>query len=129
MSDTHEFGCPMAGCRKWSAVMASRLCRLYLDDLQKETDALKALQSETSTELDALMPSILDKAFRGKCKLYGGNSQNRHILGSGKPSYTVEIFMGLLPARTVFWKPFCVAFGSQPVPGSASVSRTVERRA
>jgi type I restriction enzyme S subunit len=38
----------------------------YLDDLQEKTDALKALQAETSTELDALIPSILDKAFRGE---------------------------------------------------------------
>jgi type I restriction enzyme S subunit len=38
----------------------------YLDDLQRQTDALKAVQSETSLELDALMPSILDKAFRGE---------------------------------------------------------------
>jgi type I restriction enzyme S subunit len=38
----------------------------HLDHLQKETDALKALQAETSVELDALMPSILDKAFRGE---------------------------------------------------------------
>jgi hypothetical protein len=27
---------------------------------------LKAFQSESSIELDALMPSILDKAFRGE---------------------------------------------------------------
>jgi type I restriction enzyme S subunit len=38
----------------------------YLDELQKKTDALKTLQKETSVELDALMPSILDKAFRGE---------------------------------------------------------------
>ena len=38
----------------------------HLDDLQKQMDTLKALQAETSTELDALMPSILDKAFRGE---------------------------------------------------------------
>jgi type I restriction enzyme S subunit len=37
-----------------------------LDDLQKQADALKVLQAETSTELAALMPSILDKAFRGE---------------------------------------------------------------
>jgi len=37
----------------------------YLDDLQQKTDSLKAMQAETSAELDALMPSILDKAFRG----------------------------------------------------------------
>ena len=38
----------------------------YLDELQKQSDTLKALQAETSTELNALMPSILDKAFRGE---------------------------------------------------------------
>lgn len=37
-----------------------------LDDLQNQTDALKSLQAESSKELDALMPSILDKAFRGE---------------------------------------------------------------
>jgi type I restriction enzyme S subunit len=40
----------------------------YLDDLQQKTDSLEALQAETSAELDALMPSILDKAFRGGCR-------------------------------------------------------------
>jgi type I restriction enzyme, S subunit len=39
---------------------------VYLDDLQQQTDALKALQAETSAELNALIPSILDKAFRGE---------------------------------------------------------------
>ncbi len=29
-------------------------------------DALKRLQAETAAELDALMPSILAKAFRGE---------------------------------------------------------------
>jgi type I restriction enzyme S subunit len=38
----------------------------YLDDLQEKTDTLKILQAEVSAELDALMPSILDKAFRGE---------------------------------------------------------------
>jgi type I restriction enzyme S subunit len=37
-----------------------------LDRLQAQVDALKALQAETSAELDALKPSILDKAFRGE---------------------------------------------------------------
>ena len=37
-----------------------------LDELQGKVDAAKELQSETSTELDAIMPSILDKAFRGE---------------------------------------------------------------
>ena len=38
----------------------------HLNGLQEQTDALKALQKETSTELDAFVPSILDKAFRGQ---------------------------------------------------------------
>jgi type I restriction enzyme, S subunit len=38
----------------------------YLDGLQAQVDALKALQAETAAELDALLPSILDKAFKGE---------------------------------------------------------------
>ncbi|MEG4807476.1 restriction endonuclease subunit S [Microcoleus sp. F8-D3] len=38
----------------------------YLDDLQTKVDALKRLQTETAAELDALVPSILDKAFKGE---------------------------------------------------------------
>ena len=38
----------------------------YLDNLQAKVEALKRLQAETATELDALLPSILDKAFKGK---------------------------------------------------------------
>jgi type I restriction enzyme S subunit len=38
----------------------------YLDELQAKKDTLKALQAETSKEIEALMPSILDKAFRGE---------------------------------------------------------------
>jgi type I restriction enzyme S subunit len=37
-----------------------------LDALQAEVDALKRLQVETAAELDALLPAILDKAFKGK---------------------------------------------------------------
>jgi type I restriction enzyme, S subunit len=37
-----------------------------LDGLKQRADSLKALQTETSIELNALMPSILDKAFRGE---------------------------------------------------------------
>jgi type I restriction enzyme S subunit len=36
-----------------------------LDDLQAKVDALRVLQEKTAAELDALMPSILAKAFRG----------------------------------------------------------------
>ena len=37
-----------------------------LDALQAEVDALKRLQAETAAELDALLPSILDRAFAGE---------------------------------------------------------------
>lgn len=38
----------------------------YLDALQVKVDELKRLQAETQAELDALMPSVLDRAFKGK---------------------------------------------------------------
>ncbi len=38
----------------------------YLDDIQAHADSLKQLQAQTRAELDALLPSILDKAFRGE---------------------------------------------------------------
>jgi type I restriction enzyme S subunit len=38
----------------------------YLDNLQTKVNALRRLQAETAAELDALLPSILDKAFRGE---------------------------------------------------------------
>ena len=37
-----------------------------LDALQAEVDALKRLQAETEAELDALLPAILDRAFKGE---------------------------------------------------------------
>jgi hypothetical protein len=37
-----------------------------LDALQSEVDALKQLQAETAAELDALLPAILDRAFKGE---------------------------------------------------------------
>ncbi len=38
----------------------------YLDSLQVKVDSLRLLQAETAAELDALLPSILDKAFKGE---------------------------------------------------------------
>jgi type I restriction enzyme S subunit len=38
----------------------------YLDNLQAKVDALKCLQAETTAELGALLPSVLDKAFKGE---------------------------------------------------------------
>lgn len=37
-----------------------------LDALQAQVDGLKRLQSETAAELDALLPAILDRAFKGE---------------------------------------------------------------
>jgi len=37
----------------------------YLDGLQAQVDELTALQDATQAELDALLPSVLDQAFRG----------------------------------------------------------------
>jgi len=37
-----------------------------LDILQTEVDALKRLQAETGKELDAFLPAVLDKAFKGE---------------------------------------------------------------
>jgi type I restriction enzyme S subunit len=37
-----------------------------LDALQAEVDALKRQQTETAAELDALLPAILDRAFKGE---------------------------------------------------------------
>lgn len=46
----------------------SEQCRVvaHLDNLQAKVDALKKLQSETEAEINALLPSILDKAFKGE---------------------------------------------------------------
>jgi type I restriction enzyme S subunit len=38
----------------------------YLDELQAQVDELTALQDATQAELDALLPSVLDRAFRGE---------------------------------------------------------------
>ncbi len=38
----------------------------YLDGLQAKVNEMRELQSETQEELDALLPSVLDKAFKGE---------------------------------------------------------------
>lgn len=38
----------------------------YLEGLQVQVDALKQLQAETATELNALLPAILNRAFKGE---------------------------------------------------------------
>jgi type I restriction enzyme, S subunit len=37
-----------------------------LAKVQAEVDALKGLQAETAAELDALLPAVLDRAFKGE---------------------------------------------------------------
>ena len=37
----------------------------YLDGLQAKVNGLRELQSASGEELSALMPSVLDKAFKG----------------------------------------------------------------
>jgi type I restriction enzyme S subunit len=49
-----------------TSVSEQRRIVAYLDGLQAKLDALRRLQQETAADLDALMPSILDKAFRGE---------------------------------------------------------------
>ena len=49
-------------------VQIGEQCRIvaYLDDLQAKVDALNEQQAKSSAELDALIPSILARAFKGE---------------------------------------------------------------
>jgi type I restriction enzyme, S subunit len=47
-------------------ILEQRRIIAHLDELQEKTDALRRLQAEASVEVNALTPSILDKAFRGE---------------------------------------------------------------
>jgi type I restriction enzyme S subunit len=38
----------------------------YLDSVQARLASLRELQSKMQEELDALLPSVLDKAFKGE---------------------------------------------------------------
>ena len=38
----------------------------YLDGLQAKVDAVRQLQAATAAELEALLPAVLDRAFRGE---------------------------------------------------------------
>lgn len=51
---------PLPPLREQQSVIA------YLNGVQIKVDALKKLQAETAAELAALLPSILDKAFKGE---------------------------------------------------------------
>jgi len=47
-------------------ILEQRRVVAYLDSIQKKIMPLKHLQSQTAAELEALLPSILDKAFKGE---------------------------------------------------------------
>ena len=49
-----------------TALDEQRRIATYLDGLQAQVDELTALQDATRTELDALLPSVLDQVFRGE---------------------------------------------------------------
>ena len=66
---------PLNGEGEWSVFMKretkkpldeQRRIIAYLDGLQAKVNALRDLQSTSGEELSALMPSILDKAFKGE---------------------------------------------------------------
>ncbi|MBI2412891.1 MAG: restriction endonuclease subunit S [Deltaproteobacteria bacterium] len=60
VQDTPLFKIPVAPLSEQRRIVA------YLDDLQAKVDVLRRFQAETSTELNAMLPSVLDKAFKGK---------------------------------------------------------------
>ena len=55
-----------ANCHSCAVPSEQRRIVAELDALQAEVDSLKHLQAETAAELDAVLPSILDKAFKGE---------------------------------------------------------------
>ena len=50
----------------YPSISEQRSIVAYLDRLQAQSTRLKKLQAETASVLDALLPSVLDKAFRGE---------------------------------------------------------------
>lgn len=59
------------GALKQFAFLLPPLCQQeyvvgYLNDVRKKLRTLKQLQAETAAELDALLPSVLDRAFSGE---------------------------------------------------------------
>jgi type I restriction enzyme S subunit len=58
LKDIRAFGVPVPSLAEQRRIVAE------LDALQAEVDALKRLQAETAAELDALLPALLDRAFK-----------------------------------------------------------------
>ena len=59
-ADAASFVVPVPPIAKQRRIVAE------LDALQSQVDSLKRLQAETAADLDALLPAILDRAFRGE---------------------------------------------------------------
>ncbi len=66
---------PLNGEGEWSVFMKretkkpldeQRRIVAYLDGLQAKVNALRVLQSASGEELGALLPSVLDRAFKGE---------------------------------------------------------------
>jgi type I restriction enzyme S subunit len=47
-------------------ILEQRRIVVALDALQGKVDALKRLQAETAAELAALLPALIDRAFKGE---------------------------------------------------------------
>jgi len=60
LTDLRRVPVPLPGLQEQRRIVA------YLDGLQAKVDALKRFQAETAAELDALLPSVLDRAFKGE---------------------------------------------------------------
>ena len=60
LREIRDFPVPLPPLSEQCCIVAT------LDVFQTQVDALKKLQIETAAELDALLPSVLDKAFSGK---------------------------------------------------------------
>ena len=58
-SDAQSFAVPVPPIPDQRRIVAE------LDALQMEVDALKRQQAETGVELDALLPAVFDRAFKG----------------------------------------------------------------
>ena len=71
LADPHFYPCIReADLVRWLVLVPSSSEQIrivsYLDDLRVKVDAVRKMQEETSEELDALMPSILSRAFSGE---------------------------------------------------------------
>ena len=60
LKDVRQLCLPIPPIEKQRQIVA------HLDELKNKMNRLKTLQDKTSKEIDALLPSILDKAFKGK---------------------------------------------------------------